>query len=160
MRGGEGREKRKTFTRPGDREQSERRNEASSPVTPGEFWRRPTLIHKAGWKIWSAAAGEKRISSIIQSHPSNDRQIGGPWLILQPNKLLKDETAVYLLGLISVETIANLQQSAGIRSPSAAGAACRTYRDWETEFGGQTTQRTGAAPQQRLGLIITCEAVT
>lgn len=85
---------------------------------------------------------------------------GEPWLILQPNKLLKDETAVYLLGLISVETIANLQQSAGIRSPSAAGAACRAYRDWETESGGQTTQRTGAAPQQRLGLIITCEAVT
>lgn len=33
---------------------------------------------------------QKRISSIIQSHPSNDRQIERPQIIFRTNKLLKD----------------------------------------------------------------------
>lgn len=40
--------------------------------------------------LW-ACSGEqqKRISSIIQSHPSNDHQRQRPWVIFKPDKLLK-----------------------------------------------------------------------
>lgn len=50
-----------------------------------------------GYKKWTEAQEyhsreeQKRISSIIQSHPSNERQIERPQIIFKTNKLLKDE---------------------------------------------------------------------
>lgn len=66
---------------------------------------------------------QKRISSIIQSHPSNDRQIERPQIIFKTNKLLKDEVPPLLASHFKFlrpylfETIANLQQSAEIKAP-------------------------------------------
>lgn len=44
------------------------------------------------------------------------------------------------------ETTANLYQSAGFKSSSAAGAVCRAYHGWKTALSGQTTQWPAAAP--------------
>lgn len=41
--------------------------------------------------LWGCCGEQqKRISSIIQSHPSNGHQRQRPWVIFQPDKLLKD----------------------------------------------------------------------
>lgn len=85
---------------------------------------------------------KKRISSIIQSHPSNDRQIERPWIIFKTNKLLKNEVPSLLASHFKFprpylfETIANLQQSAEIKSPLAAGTVCSAYHNRETELTG------------------------
>lgn len=123
------------------------------PLTLAELGRMSSLMlryTKLKPKIRNAAAKEeqKRISSIIQSHPSNDRQIERPWIIFKTNKLLKDEVPSQLANHFKFprpylfETIANLQQSAEIKSSSAAGAVCSAYHDWETELTGHQ-QRDG-----------------
>lgn len=73
---------------------------------------------------------------------------------------LCSQTDVNFHGLYLFETIANQQQSAGIKSSSAAGTVCSAYHGWKTEFSGHTTQWPVAAPQWRLNPILTHEAVT
>lgn len=93
---------------------------------------------------------QKRIPSIIQSHSSNDRQIERPQIIFEMNKLLKDEEVPPSLlanhftfpGPYLLERIANLQQSAEIKSSSAKGTAYCAYHDQETELTGNQ-QRNG-----------------
>lgn len=81
------------------------------------------------YQEYCSGEGHKRISSIIQSNPSNDRQIERPRIIFKTNKLLKDEVPTLLANHFKFprpylfETIANLQQSAEIKSFSA-GAQC------------------------------------
>lgn len=74
---------------------------------------------------------QRRISSIIQSHLSNDSQIERPRIIFKTNKLLKDEVPSLLANHLEFprpylfEMIANLQQSAEIKKLLSSGQSLR-----------------------------------
>lgn len=98
------------------------------------------------YKKWTEAQEsteeQKRISSIIQSHPSNDRQIERPQIIFKTNKLLKDEVPPLLASHFKFlrpylfETIANLQQSAEIKAPQQCAQCAVLITTGETELTG------------------------
>lgn len=89
------REEKRTFTRTDNKEQS-RWNETSS-LTALVLVRRSkqpdVRIYKKRTEDQERCGREeqRRISSIIQSHLSNDSQIERPRIIFKTNKLLKDE---------------------------------------------------------------------